>query len=91
MHLEFKFDTTAIQNQFKWLQEVGKSDGLTRKIANVLWSEAEQAFDNEQSPEGEKWKALDPAYKKQRQGKGYLATVVAYFLISQCYNIGNND
>lgn len=44
MHLEFKFDTTAIQNQFKRLQDVGKSDGLTRKIANVLWSEAEQAL-----------------------------------------------
>lgn len=50
MHLEFKFDTSAIQANFRRLQEAGKSEGLTRKIANVLWSEAEQAFDNEQSP-----------------------------------------
>ncbi|MDO4431473.1 MAG: phage virion morphogenesis protein [Lonepinella koalarum] len=76
MHLEFKFDTSAIQANFRRLQEAGKSEGLTRKIANVLWSEAEQAFDNEQSPEGEKWKALDPAYKKQRHGKGYTGNTL---------------
>lgn len=51
MHLEYKFETQAIQNKFKKLQRFGKSDGLTRKIANVLWQETEKAFDNERSPE----------------------------------------
>ena len=76
MHVEFKFDTSAIQNQFRKLQAVGKSDGLTRKIANVLWEEAEDAFSKEQSPEGEKWAALDESYKKQRHGKGYTGPIL---------------
>ncbi|WP_044469792.1 phage virion morphogenesis protein [Mannheimia massilioguelmaensis] len=76
MHLEFKFDTRAIQNQFRKLQEAGKSDGLTRKIANVLLAEAEDAFDHEQSPSGEKWSALDPKYKTQRHVKGYTGKML---------------
>lgn len=76
MHVEFKFDTSAIQNQFRKLQAVGKSDGLTRKIANVLWEESEDAFDKEQSPEGTKWAALDEGYKKQRHGKGYTGPIL---------------
>lgn len=27
-------------------------------------------------PEGEKWKALDPVYKKQRHGKGYTGNTL---------------
>lgn len=86
MHLEFKFDTSAIQANFRRLQEAGKSEGLTRKIANVLWSEAEQAFDNEQSPEGEKWKALDPAYKKTTTGQrlsGDSCSLLSNFAVLQ--------
>ncbi|TEW31399.1 phage virion morphogenesis protein [Histophilus somni] len=92
MHLEFKFDTSAIQANFRRLQEAGKSEGLTRKIANVLRSETEHAFDNEQSPEGEKWKALDPAYKKQRHGKGYTGNTlqVSGDLVASL-NIGYGD
>ena len=71
MHLDFKFDTTAIQSQFRKLQEVGKSDGLTRKIANVLWHESEMAFDEERTPEGEKWAALHPKTKQSRENRGY--------------------
>lgn len=71
MHLDFKFDTTAIQSQFRKLQEVGKSDGLTRKIANVLWHESEMAFDEERTPEGEKWAALHPKTKQARENRGY--------------------
>lgn len=64
MHLEYKFDTKAIQNKFKKLSELGKTDGLTRKIAGVLQQEAETAFDNERSPEGKKWSDLTTNYKK---------------------------
>lgn len=76
MHLEYKFETQAIQNKFKKLQRFGKSDGLTRKIANVLWQETEKAFDNERSPEGEKWAALNPSYKLNRHARGYDGNIL---------------
>ncbi|MFC0309601.1 phage virion morphogenesis protein [Gallibacterium trehalosifermentans] len=70
MHLVFKADTKAIQNKFRKLSQAGKTEGLTRKIANVLWQEAEEAFDDERSPEGEKWTSLKEPYKTQRYKKG---------------------
>ncbi|MFC1142356.1 phage virion morphogenesis protein [Pasteurella multocida] len=76
MHLEYKFDTKAIQNKFKKLSELGKADGLTRKIAGVLQQESETAFDNERSPTGEKWADLKPNYKKQRYEKGYDGNIL---------------
>lgn len=76
MHLEYKFDTKAIQNKFKKLSELGKTDGLTRKIAGVLQQEAENAFDNERTPEGSKWETLNPQYKKHRYAQGYTATML---------------
>ncbi|MFU2132104.1 phage virion morphogenesis protein [Gallibacterium anatis] len=76
MHLEFKADTKEIQNMFRKLSQLGKTDGLTRKIANVLWEEAEDAFDNERSPEGEKWETLKEPYKSQRYKKGYTGTML---------------
>ncbi|AMM81383.1 phage virion morphogenesis protein [Pasteurella multocida] len=76
MHLEYKFETQAIQNKFKKLSELGKTDGLTRKIAGVLQQEAETAFDNERSPIGEKWSDLNTAYKKQRYEKGYNGNIL---------------
>ncbi len=69
MHLEFKADTNEIQKMFHKLSQLGKTDDLTRKIANVLWEEAEDAFDNERSPEGEKWATLKEPYKSQRYKK----------------------
>ncbi|MFZ7107901.1 phage virion morphogenesis protein [Avibacterium avium] len=76
MHLEFKADTKEIQNMFRKLSQLGKTDGLTRKIANVLWEDAEEAFDNERSPEGEKWATLKEPYKSQRYKKGYTGTML---------------
>lgn len=76
MHLDYKFETNAIQEKFKQLQAQGKSEGLTRKIAGVLQQEAEQAFENERSPEGRQWAALNPQYKKQRYAQGYTATML---------------
>ncbi|MGR6980817.1 phage virion morphogenesis protein [Testudinibacter sp. P27/CKL/0425] len=76
MHLEFKFDTSEIQRKFRKLAEMGKSDGLTRKIADVLLEEAEQAFDAERSPEGDKWAALNPDYKKRLHKKGYTGKML---------------
>ncbi|MFC0822068.1 phage virion morphogenesis protein [Pasteurella multocida] len=76
MHLEYKFDTKAIQNKFKKLSELGKTDGLTRKIAGVLQQESETAFDNERSPTGEKWADLNTTYKKQRYEKGYNGNIL---------------
>ena len=71
MQLDFKIDIAAIQASFRKLQDLGKSDGLTRKIANVLRDESESAFDNERTPEGESWAGLNPQYKKRRHEKGY--------------------
>ena len=71
MQLDFKIYIAAIQASFRKLQELGKSDGLTRKIANVLRDESESAFDNERTPEGESWAGLNPQYKKRRYEKGY--------------------
>lgn len=71
MHFDFKFDSKAITNKFQKLQEAAKSEGLTRKVANVLWQESEQAFDEERTPEGEKWAALHPKTKQARENRGY--------------------
>lgn len=76
MYLVFKADTKAIQNKFRKLSQMGKTEGLTRKIANVLWQEAEAAFDNERSPEGEKWDSLKEPYKTQRHKKGYTGNIL---------------
>ncbi|CDF98941.1 Putative Phage virion morphogenesis protein [Avibacterium paragallinarum JF4211] len=61
---------------FSKLSKLGKTDGLTRKIANVLWKDAEDAFDNECSPEGEKWATLKEPYKSQRYKKGYTGSML---------------
>ncbi|WLY63995.1 phage virion morphogenesis protein [Pasteurella multocida] len=42
-----------------------------RKIAGVLRSEAEFAFEREQTPEGEGWKPLNEDYRLRRFKQGY--------------------
>lgn len=76
MDLEFKFDTTEIQNKFKKLAQVVDGREITRKVANVLLQEAEAAFDNEKSPEGEPWAKLNQDYKKRRYNKGYTGNIL---------------
>lgn len=76
MDLEFKFDTTEIQNKFKKLAQVVDGREITRKVANVLLQEAEAAFDNEKSPEGESWAKLNQDYKKRRYDKGYTGNIL---------------
>lgn len=76
MDLEFKFDTTEIQNKFKKLAQVVDGREITRKVANVLLQEAEAAFDNEKSPEGEPWVKLNQDYKKRRYNKGYTGNIL---------------
>lgn len=76
MDLEFKFDTTEIQNKFKKLAQVVDGREITRKVANVLLQEAEAAFNNEKSPEGESWAKLNQDYKKRRYDKGYTGNIL---------------
>lgn len=74
MELDISFDEKdmrIVQGAFAKLVQLGKSDGVTRKMANVLREDAEEAFETEQSPEGKKWADLDPVYKKSRYAKGY--------------------
>lgn len=74
MELDIRFnekDMRIVQGAFAKLVQLGKSDGVTRKMANVLREDAEEAFETEQSPEGKKWEDLDPVYKKSRYAKGY--------------------
>ena len=74
MELDIRFnekDMRIVQGAFAKLVQLGKSDGMTRKMANVLREDAEEAFETEQSPEGKKWEDLDPVYKKSRYAKGY--------------------
>ena len=74
VELDIKFDEKdmrIVQGAFAKLVQLGKSDGITRKMANVLREDAEDAFEDERSPKGEKWQDLDPAYKKSRYAKGY--------------------
>lgn len=74
MELDISFDEKdmrIVQGAFAKLVQLGKSDGMTRKMANVLREDAEEAFETEQSPEGKKWEDLDPVYKKSRYAKGY--------------------
>ena len=74
MELDISFnekDMRIVQGAFAKLVQLGKSDGMTRKMANVLREDAEEAFETEQSPDGKKWDDLDPVYKKSRYAKGY--------------------
>lgn len=74
MELDISFDEKdmrIVQGAFAKLVQIGKSDGMTRKMANVLRADAEEAFESEQSPDGKKWEDLDPVYKKSRFAKGY--------------------
>lgn len=74
MELDIRFnekDMRIVQGAFAKLVQLGKSDGMTRKMANVLREDAEEAFEAEQSPDGKKWEDLDPVYKKSRFAKGY--------------------
>ena len=74
MELDIRFnekDMRIVQGAFAKLVQLGKSDGMTRKMANVLREDAEEAFETEQSPDGKKWEDLDPVYKKSRYAKGY--------------------
>lgn len=74
MELDISFDEKdmrIVQGAFAKLVQLGKSDGVTRKMANVLREDAEEAFESEQSPDGKKWEDLDPVYKKSRFAKGY--------------------
>ncbi|EHK89824.1 phage virion morphogenesis protein [Aggregatibacter actinomycetemcomitans] len=74
MELDIKFeekDMRIVQGAFSKLVQLGKSDGITRKMANVLREDAEDAFEGERSPKGEAWQDLDPAYKKSRHAQGY--------------------
>lgn len=74
MELDIRFDEKdmrIVQGAFAKLVQLGKSDGMTRKMANVLRADAEEAFESEQSPDGKKWEDLDPVYKKSRFAKGY--------------------
>lgn len=74
MELDISFDEKdmrIVQGAFAKLVQLGKSDGMTRKMANVLRADAEEAFETEQSPDGKKWEDLDPVYKKSRYAKGY--------------------
>lgn len=74
MELDISFDEKdmrIVQGAFAKLVQLGKSDGMTRKMANVLRADAEEAFETEQSPDGKKWEDLDPVYKKSRFAKGY--------------------
>lgn len=76
MELQYKFENDQITQALSNLIALGKSDGLTRKIANVLWQESETAFDEERSPEGKAWKALNKQYQKRRYKKGYTGNIL---------------
>ncbi|AAP95126.1 virion morphogenesis protein [[Haemophilus] ducreyi] len=79
MELDVKFeekDLQHIRQVFSRLRGLGKSDGLTRKMASVLQEDAEDAFAMERTPDGVKWRDLSPKYKKQRYNKGYTGNIL---------------
>lgn len=76
MHLDYKFDTREIQNKFNRLAKVMDGRDITRKVAGVLRQEAEKAFDQEKTPEGESWEALNEDYKKSRHAAGHTGKML---------------
>lgn len=76
MHIEYKFDTSTIQQKFKKLAQVMDGRDITRKVAGVLHQEAEKAFDQEKTPEGESWEKLNEDYKKRRDAAGYTGKML---------------
>lgn len=72
MDLHYQFEVKAIQQAFRRLaSEGGNLLDAKRKIAGVLRSEAEFAFEREQTPEGEGWKPLNEDYRLRRFKQGY--------------------
>ena len=76
MHLDYKFDTREIQQKFKKLAQVMDGRDITRKVAGVLRQEAEKAFDQEKTPEGESWEALNEDYKERRHAAGHTGKML---------------
>ncbi len=73
---EFEFDNDEIRNALSRVAALKQNAHIMRKIAGVLKQEAEFAFDNESSPEGVRWQALAPAYKKRRDEQGYTGKIL---------------
>ncbi|OOF50899.1 phage virion morphogenesis protein [Rodentibacter genomosp. 1] len=76
MHLDYKFDTREIQNKFNRLAKVMDGRDITHKVAGVLRQEAEKAFDQEKTPEGESWEVLNEDYKKRRDAAGHTGKML---------------
>lgn len=76
MHFEFEFDDEEIRQALSRVAALKQNAHIMRKIGGVLKQEAEWAFDNESSPEGVKWQALSPAYKKRRDKQGYTGKIL---------------
>lgn len=61
---------------FKDLSNNNERIAITRKIAGVLMQDAESAFEQETSPEGKKWAALNERYKQWRYEKKYTGPIL---------------
>lgn len=72
MQIDYKFSDDAIQASIQRLQELGTDMApITRGIAAVLASEADDAFQKEADPTtGEKWQQLTPNYAAQLAARG---------------------
>lgn len=72
MQIDYKFSDDAIQASIQRLQELGTDMApITRGIAAVLASEADDAFQKEAAPTtGEKWQQLTPNYAAQLAARG---------------------
>lgn len=72
MQIDYKFSDEAIRASIKRLQELGADmTPITRSIAAVLASEADDAFQKEADPTtGRQWQKLTPNYAAKLTAKG---------------------
>lgn len=69
--INFEFNDGEIRRALAKLLALGQGRDLMRKVANVVKQDVEDAFDNEQSPDGIAWQTLNLLYQQRRYQQGY--------------------
>lgn len=73
LNLAVVIDQKRLQRAFRTLIKMGDDGrGITRVVAGALLSSTEQAFEREQSPEGQSWAAWSDPWRRWREEHGYL-------------------
>jgi phage virion morphogenesis protein len=95
-----RVDDAAVQASFKRLvANGGPAVGALKNIGEMLLKSTRARFDREEAPDGSKWKPLNPAYAKEKQGgkilqgmgmRGGLLGSIVYQVEGTALRLGTN-